>query len=80
MGICENCGNDYAKTFTVKMAGGGEHIFDSFECAFRSLAPECTHCGTKLLGHGLEQNGKLFCCANCARLEGETALVDHATN
>ncbi len=78
MGTCENCGNDYAKAFTVKLDDGREHTFDSFECAIRTLAPECSSCGTKILGHGLEENGSIFCCAHCARKEDDTALVDHA--
>jgi hypothetical protein len=78
MARCENCGNDYSKTFSVRFATGPEHIFDSFECAVRTLAPECYHCGTKILGHGVEVDEKIFCCAHCARQEGETALVDHA--
>lgn len=79
MGKCENCGNEYSKAFTVRTAEGSEHVFDSFECAARTIAPSCGHCGTKILGHGLEQDGKMYCCAHCARQEGETGLIDHAT-
>jgi hypothetical protein len=77
MGICENCGNEYAKTFKVTMPNGGEHVFDCLECAVQVLAPECYHCDTKILGHGLEANGNYFCCAHCARAEGRTNLVDN---
>ncbi len=38
MGKCEQCGNDYDKTFDV-IAGGQTHTFDSFECAIQMLAP-----------------------------------------
>lgn len=79
MAKCENCGNEYANTFSVKTHLGDEHIFDSFECAIRMLALECFHCGTKIMGHGVEENGRIFCCAHCARAEGETGLIDHAT-
>lgn len=78
MGVCESCGNEYAKTFKVRFGDGSEHIFDSLECAARVLAPECDHCGTKILGHGLEENGRMFCCAHCARHMGATKLVDHS--
>lgn len=37
MGICEVCGNNYDKAFTVTM-GHREHVFDSFECAIRVLS------------------------------------------
>jgi hypothetical protein len=42
------------------------------------MAPTCDHCGTRIIGHGLESNGSIFCCANCAELEGVSALVDRA--
>jgi hypothetical protein len=40
MATCEQCGNDYDKSFTVTM-GGRTMIFDSFECAIQALAPTC---------------------------------------
>jgi hypothetical protein len=49
MAICETCGNDYDKTFQVIMKGT-THVFDSFECAIRALAPTCAHCGTHIVG------------------------------
>ena len=66
---CEVCGNVYDKAFEVRM-NGRIHTFDSFECAVHALAPRCAHCGCPVLGHGLEQRGIIFCCANCASLEG----------
>jgi hypothetical protein len=66
MAMCEVCGNDYDKSFEV-VAGGGSHIFDSFECAIHRLAPMCEHCACKVIGHGVEVDGKFFCCAHCAR-------------
>ncbi len=56
MAKCEVCGNDYDKAFTVT-AAGRTHTFDSFECAIHALAPACTHCGCKVIGHGVEQDG-----------------------
>lgn len=77
MGRCEVCGNDYDKTFEV-IRGGKNHIFDSFECAAQKLAPECAHCECRILGHGLEAHGKIFCCAHCARQEGHAELKDRS--
>ena len=75
--VCEVCGNDYDKTFTVVM-DGKSHIFDSFECAVHALAPTCGHCGCRILGHGTESGGEYFCCAHCAEAEGVKGLRDRA--
>jgi hypothetical protein len=72
---CEQCGNDYDKTFQVTM-GGKTHVFDSFECAAHALAPVCAHCGCRILGHGVEKEGVFFCCANCAAAQGVRGLRD----
>jgi hypothetical protein len=75
---CEVCGNEYDKAFTVTEPGGGTHVFDSFECAIHALAPECAHCGCRVVGHGVEQGGTIYCCASCAKHAGATALCDRA--
>lgn len=72
---CEVCGNDYDKAFTVTM-DGAQHVFDSFECAIQALAPTCAHCDCRIIGHGVQANGKVYCCASCARTEGVTELRD----
>jgi hypothetical protein len=77
MGTCEVCGNEYDKAFTVK-ADGKDHTFDSFECAIHALAPECAHCGCRVVGHGVEQDEQVYCCAHCAKLSGATKLRDRA--
>ncbi len=77
MAVCEVCGNDYDKSFDVT-AAGARHTFDSFECAIHALAPQCPHCGCKIVGHGVEQSGKIYCCANCARMAGPSAVKDRA--
>ena len=74
---CEVCGNEYDKAFTVTVAGG-THTFDSFECAIHALAPNCTHCGCKVVGHGVEADGMMFCCASCAKQAGVRTLRDRA--
>lgn len=65
MARCEKCGNDYDKAFEVTMAGTA-HTFDSFECTIHTLAPMCRHCGCRIIGHGVEQAGVIYCCAHCA--------------
>jgi hypothetical protein len=77
MAQCETCGNDYDKAFQVKM-NGSTHTFDSFECAIQALAPSCAHCGCRVIGHGVEAGGKVYCCANCARMSGEKGMRDRA--
>ena len=77
MATCEVCGNDYDKSFEVTRAGES-HTFDSFECAIHAMAPTCDHCDCHIIGHGVESDGRIFCCANCAEEEGVTALVDRA--
>jgi hypothetical protein len=77
MSKCECCGNEYDKTFKVVMAGK-THVFDSFECAIHLLAPTCEHCGMRIIGHGLEENGRMFCCDHCAEAQGVKGLRDRA--
>jgi len=77
MARCEVCGNEYDKAFTVTL-NGRQHVFDSFECAIHALAPLCQHCGCKIVGHGVEQDGAIYCCAHCAGHAGATGLVDRA--
>ena len=77
MAPCEVCGNNYDKAFTVTLAGQ-EHTFDSFECAIHALAPACAHCGCKVVGHGVEDDGTIFCCASCAQQAGVAGVADRA--
>ena len=76
MAVCDLCGNDYDKSFDVVDTSGAKRTFDSFECAIEVLAPRCEHCECRIIGHGLEANGRIFCCAHCARHSGIQALVD----
>lgn len=77
MATCEVCGNDYDKSFEV-MRGGERHTFDSFECAIHAMAPRCAHCGCSIVGHGVEADGTIYCCAHCAKEKGERKLRDRA--
>jgi len=53
MAQCETCGNEYDKAFKVTM-DDISYTFDSFECAIQALAPTCSHCGCRIIGHGVE--------------------------
>jgi len=64
---CEVCGNEYANSFSI-LQGGQHHVFDSFECAIQALAPVCEHCACRVIGHGVEANGKIYCCHHCANM------------
>jgi Rieske Fe-S protein len=75
MAVCEMCGNDYDKSFEVTI-GGESHTFDSFECAIHALAPTCVHCGCRVIGHGVEADGRIFCCVHCSSQEGVSGLED----
>jgi hypothetical protein len=72
---CEVCENDYDKSFIVEV-NGTKHVFDSFECAIQALAPECSHCRCRIIGHGVEDGSQVYCCANCARKAGVTTIAD----
>jgi nitrite reductase/ring-hydroxylating ferredoxin subunit len=74
---CEVCGNDYDKAFEVSI-GGESHTFDSFECAIHAVAPRCAHCGCTIIGHGVEDDGTMYCCAHCAEAAGVSGLADRA--
>lgn len=77
MNRCDVCGNSYDKTFTIEQQGR-HGTFDSFECAIHAFAPACDHCGCRIIGHGAESGGRMFCCAHCAQASGEPAMVDRA--
>jgi nitrite reductase/ring-hydroxylating ferredoxin subunit len=74
---CELCGNEYDKTMEITI-GGKSHTFDSFECAIHVLAPSCPHCECRIIGHGVEADDRIFCCAHCARESGATGVADRA--
>ena len=75
MARCDTCGNDYDKAFQVTMQGATK-TFDSFECAIAAMAPTCAHCRCRIVGHGVEARGKMYCCAHCARHEGVEGVTD----
>lgn len=78
MATCDTCGNEYDKIFKItyeEQTG----VFDSFECAIAGMAPECAHCGTKIIGHGVEDAQRFYCCANCARKAGQQEATDRVS-
>jgi hypothetical protein len=78
MKACDVCGNHYAGAFQVRTPDNETFTFDCFECAIQKLAPTCEHCGCRVIGHGVEANGVIYCCAHCAREMGVTSVVDNA--
>jgi hypothetical protein len=77
MARCDVCGNDYDKAFRVSQQGR-TMTFDSFECAIHAMAPRCAHCDCRVLGHGMEAAGKVYCFAHCARTAGVSGVSDRA--
>jgi Rieske Fe-S protein len=60
------------------MQAGKTYTFDSFECVIHACAPECEHYGCRVIGHGVEKSGLIFCCASFAGMEGVRDLRDRA--
>jgi ribosome-binding protein aMBF1 (putative translation factor) len=77
MAVCDSCGNDYDKTFTITR-GDETRTFDSFECAINVMAPTCATCSTRIVGHGVESGGQIYCCAHCSGRAGVERLQDRA--
>jgi hypothetical protein len=75
MARCDACGNDYDKSFQVTM-NGRSATFDSFECAINVMAPTCAHCNGRIIGHGVEVRGTMYCCAHCAHSSGAPEIRD----
>lgn len=40
------------------------------------MLKQCAVCGNKVIGHGVEVDNAIYCCAHCARKEGEVGLSD----
>jgi hypothetical protein len=74
---CDVCANEYDKTFSITQ-NGRSMTTDSFECAISAMAPLCANCKSRIIGHGVEQGGNIYCCAHCAKSKGSTALRDRA--
>lgn len=75
MARCDVCGNDYDGAFAVQQ-GDRSGTFDSFECAIHAMAPRCAHCEVPIIGHGVQKDDTIYCCAHCAGHAG--GLADRA--
>lgn len=80
MTVCEGCGTDSDRCFTVITDVGRRHIFDTVQCAAHVLAPACMTCGVRVLGHGVGDETHLFCSAHCARAAGVVGVVDRVSS
>jgi len=76
MTVCDTCGNDYDKPFTVTWSDGRSATFDSVECAAAQLAPECNHCGCRILGHGIETDEGIACICGDIIYHVHDSLID----
>ena len=72
---CDTCGNEYDKCFELTH-NSKKYTFDCFECAIHKIAPTCSHCQCKIIGHGVESSGTFYCCASCASMSGVKGLED----
>lgn len=80
MNPCDTCGNEYDGAFELTTADGQRFTFDSIECAAHRVAPTCAHCACRVLGHGLQAGGLVFCCASCARQAGVANARDRLSS
>jgi hypothetical protein len=78
MATCSTCGNEYEQAFHVRTYDGNEYDFDSIECAAAAVAPRCAHCDCTVLGHGIQADSAVYCCANCARHANVDNVRDNA--
>lgn len=77
MSTCDVCGNEYDKAIEVRR-NGSSGTFDSFECAIHAMAPHCDNCDVRVVGHGVEKDGTIYCSAHCAGAKGAEGLRDRA--
>lgn len=74
---CDCCGNAYENCFDL-IIDGKTYTFDCFECAIHLVAPVCFMCGCRVIGHGIQSDGNIYCCAHCAREGGVTDVADNS--
>ena len=65
MGVCDLCGNDYDRSFTITR-GDRSRTYDSLECAVTDLGARLRTLRVPRPGHGVEKGGVVFCCSHCA--------------
>lgn len=74
MATCEVCGNENDNSIQVHIKRQ-QHTFDTLESAIQGGSPTCSHCSCRLIGHGIEVEDRMFCCAHCAAEAGESNAV-----
>jgi hypothetical protein len=70
---CMVCGGSYKDMLVIRYLGQ-EQAFDCFQCAIHALAPHCALCGVPVIGHGVDEGGRVYCCRHCADQAVEGAL------
>lgn len=65
---CEHCGKLVADLMEIRFQGR-TRVFDCFECAIHAMAPPCRHCGSRVIGHSIQAEGRMFCSPHCAEAE-----------
>ena len=61
---CTICDDQYGRSCRIP-ADDELHFMDSFECAFYTVAPRCRCCDRRIVDHGIETWGNIFCCTPC---------------
>jgi hypothetical protein len=74
---CMVCGGTYRDMLVIQYRGQ-EQAFDCFECAVHALAPHCALCGCKVIGHGIDEGGRIYCCRHCAATAAEGGVEGSA--
>jgi hypothetical protein len=74
---CDSCGNEQNRTFEIRMARK-LYTFDTLKCAIQVLAPTCTHCGDRILGHPVRLGLDQYCSAECAQAVAQSAQGEQA--
>ena len=64
---CEVCGNGCEAPMEIHLRGRVAN-FDCFECAIHLMALACERCGCRIIGHGVEAAGSIYCCSHCAHV------------
>jgi len=76
MARCSVCEIEYDKSLEISY-GGDFYTFCCFECAIHKLSPACGHCGCRVIGHGTEVRGTIYCCEKCAE-HGAVVKAHHS--
>ena len=67
-----------SKAFSVTVPGEDSYTLDSFKCAIHALAPVREYCGVEVIGHVVEADGSVYCCAHCASMAGAQDVSNRA--